>query len=236
MGDLLIYYRALNSVGWMYGELQDFDQAIEWNTKGFEGSLAAGFPNPEIECNAALNLGDNFLTLGELDKAEERFRWVEKFYRDPTPPQRFMLWRYAQHMLHSSGELELRRGHLDRARTYADECVDLAEGAGSRKNVVKGRRLRGQVMAAVGNLDEARAEIDAALELAREISNPAQLWKTLVALGDVSAASDDAPGAGSAYTEALTIVERIGSDLTDESLRDTFLSSAEVGSIRDKAG
>ena len=38
-----------------------------------------------------------------------------------------MLWRYAQHMFHSYGELWLERGDSAKAMSYAEECMQLAE-------------------------------------------------------------------------------------------------------------
>jgi class 3 adenylate cyclase/tetratricopeptide (TPR) repeat protein len=235
VGDMLIYMRALNSVGWVYGELQDLDRAMQWNVRGFEEAVAAGFPDPEIEGNAALNIGDVHLVRGELDAAEERYAWVEKIYRNPRPQDIFMLWRYSQHMLHSYGELWLRRGDLDKAKSYADECYELASAAGSRKNVVKSLRLRGQVLAARDELDEAEGEITHGLEVAREIGNPGQLWKTWNALGDVRAARGESAAASDAYREAQKVVDNVASGLRDEELRKTFIESAEVSSIRAKA-
>jgi tetratricopeptide (TPR) repeat protein len=232
---MLIYMRALNSVGWVYGELQDLDRAMQWNVRGFEEAVAAGFPDPEIEGNAALNIGDVHLVRGELDAAEERYAWVEKIYRNPRPQDIFMLWRYSQHMLHSYGELWLRRGDLDKAKSYADECYELASAAGSRKNVVKSLRLRGQVLAARDELDEAEGEITHGLEVAREIGNPGQLWKTWNALGDVRAARGESAAASDAYREAQKVVDNVASGLRDEELRKTFIESAEVSSIRAKA-
>jgi class 3 adenylate cyclase/tetratricopeptide (TPR) repeat protein len=236
VGDLLILMRTLNSVGWVYGELQDIERAMEWNRKGLEDALSAGFPDPEIECNAALNLGDNLLALGRLDEAEEQYRFVERVYRDPSPAERFMLWRYSQHMLHSYGELWLARGVLGKARQFADECLALAEPSVSRKNIVKGRRLRGQVLLAEGNLTDAEREVRFALDLAREVANPGQLWKTLDALGDVLSAADRQDEALAAYDQAVAVIDGVAAGLKDEALKNTFLGSQHITGIRAKSG
>jgi hypothetical protein len=60
-----------------------------------------------------------------------------------------MLWRFAQHMFHSYGELWLARAEAKKAMSYADECLDLGEGGESGKPVVKTRRLRGQTLLAI---------------------------------------------------------------------------------------
>ena len=117
---------------------------------GVEAIAEASFPDPECESNARLNLGDNLVALGRPDEAEEQFRKVEKVVRNPRPQDRWMLWRYSQHLFHSYGELWLARGDYDKALSYGDECLGLAEQSGSKKNIVKGRRLRGQAFLAQG--------------------------------------------------------------------------------------
>jgi len=72
VGEPLWRTRSLNLMGWLYGELQDIEQAMAWNTRGVVAAEALAAPDLEIESNARLNLGDNLLALGRLDEAEER--------------------------------------------------------------------------------------------------------------------------------------------------------------------
>ncbi|MGH8972501.1 MAG: ATP-binding protein [Acidimicrobiia bacterium] len=233
VGDALIRARVLNTVGWIYGELEDHEGALEWNRRGVEAAQAIiGWPDPELEMNARLNLGDNLQALGHPDEAEEQFRLVEAVFRDPKPAEHWMLWRYSQHLLHSYGELWLKRGESARAIAYAEECLELAESSGSTKNVVKGRRLRAQALAAQGRLDEAEQELSVALEVAIELGNPPQLWKTHAAAGDLRRARGRTEHARRAYGEALSVIEHVAVRLTDERRRETFLQSKQVQGIR----
>ena len=232
VGDLRTRARNLNTIGWLYGELQDHQQAMEWNTRGVEAAVEAGFHDPECESNARLNLGDNLLALGRLDEAEEQFRTVEQVVRNPRPQDRWMLWRYSQHFFHSYGELWLARGDYDKALAYADECLALAEPSRSKKNVVKGRRLRGQLFLAQGKLAEAEKELATALEIAQQVGNPPQLWKTQAALGDLRRAQGRLDDARQAYRDAFAVIERVAARLSDESLRETLLGSEHVQGIR----
>ena len=125
--------RALNSMGWLYGELQDHRQATAWNTEGVEVAKEINAPNPEVENNARLNLGDNLVALGRLDEAEEHFQIVEQVVRNPRPQDEWMLWRYSHHLFHSYGKLWFVRDELDKAIAYADECLALAEQSKSQK-------------------------------------------------------------------------------------------------------
>jgi tetratricopeptide (TPR) repeat protein len=236
IGDVFYRIRALNSLGWAYMELGDLDRGWEWNTQALEVAKELGVADPELDSNAQLNLADILLVRGQLDEAEELYRGVERIHRDPAPPEIWMLWRYGQHMLHSYGELLLQRGNLEKAREFADECLQGAEASRARKNIVKARRLRGQVLVAEGKPDEAERELLIAVDVAKEIGNPRQLWLTLTALGDVLSAAGKSDDGRHAYGEAKAVIDSIADKLTDDRLRETFLSSKQVEEITAKAG
>jgi class 3 adenylate cyclase/tetratricopeptide (TPR) repeat protein len=235
LGDYFWRVRALNTMGWVYGELQDYQQAIVWNTKGLEAALEATAPNAEVESNARLNLGDNLLALGRLEEAEEHFKEVEHVVRNPQSQDQFLLWRYSQHLFHSYGELWLEHGDLDKAIAYAGKCLALAEQSSTQKNIVKGRRLRGQVFLAQNELEKARQELSIALRVALLVGNPTQLWKTHAVLGNLFQVRDRVNDAQRAYGDALSVIEGVAANLQNNTLKDTFLSSCCVREIRQKA-
>ncbi len=232
VGDYQGRMRAPNTIGWIYNELQNHERALEWNMRGVRVAQAYSTPDPEIEGNARVNLGDTLLALDRLDEAEEQFRVVEQVVRTPRPEDHWMLWRYAQHLFHSYGELWLLRGDDEKALAYAGDCLELAEASESRKNIVKARRLRAQVFLAQGKLAEAEQEIDTALQIAQEIGNPPQLWKTFVALGELRQAQGQPEKTFQAYHDALAIIDAVAAGLTDASVRETFLTSPHVAHIR----
>jgi tetratricopeptide (TPR) repeat protein len=232
VGEPLWRARALNLMGWLYGELQDHQRALHWNTQGVHAALELPGPDLEIESNARLNLADNLLALGRLTEAEEQFRKVDPVVRHPRPQDRTSHVRYSQHHYHSYGELWLARGDYDKALACADACLALAEPVGHRKNIVKGRRLRGQVFLAQGRSAEAEQEIAGALGVARQLGNPPQLWKTLVTMGDLHEAQGRPAEAQLAYREALSVIDGVAASLADAPLRETFLASEHVRHIR----
>jgi tetratricopeptide (TPR) repeat protein len=231
-GDPFWQGRCLNTLGWIHHELQEFTTALELNQQALQAAQAAPFPDPEVEGNTRLNLGDALLALGRWDDADLQFQAVEQVVRHPRPEEHWMLWRYAQHFFHSAGELALARGQLERAQALADECLAGAEATDSRKNVVKARRLRAQVFLARNQVAAADQEIGQALVLAEPLGNPPQLWRTYVALGEVRRAQDRARDAGAAYRAALGVVERVARGLGDPTLRERFQQSPHVRDIR----
>lgn len=121
------------------------------------------------------------------------------------------------------------------ALTYADKCLRLAQKSNSQKNIVKACRLRAQVFLAEGRLEEALQELLIAIEVAQRIGNPPQLWKTYTVLGEVRQAQEKTDKAYRAYGDALSIIRNVSKNLSNESLRDTFISSVPVQEIRQKA-
>jgi hypothetical protein len=145
-----------------------------------------------------------------------------------------MLWRYSQHFFHSYGELWLARGDLKKAMAYADECLALAEQSNSKKNIVKGLRLKGQVFLSQGMLTEAEQKLSSALTVALRVGNPTQLWKTHAIMGDLKHAQERPINACRAYVDALAVIEEVAAGLKDKTLKDMFIGSHYMQEIRRK--
>src|SRR5262249_53460325 len=161
--------------------------------------------------------GDSYLALGRLAEAETQFQAVEQTVRHPRPQDRWMLWRYAQHLFHSYGSLLLERGDLTAALAFADECLLGATATDSPKNIVKALRLRGQTLVARGELALAAIELKKALELARRLGNPTQLYRTLAAVGDLRRAQWDQSAGRRTYRRALAVIDGVAAELADPS-------------------
>jgi tetratricopeptide (TPR) repeat protein/transcriptional regulator with XRE-family HTH domain len=233
IGEVVIAARAMNTLGWIYGELQDHERAMALNERSLTVASAADIADMEIQNNARVNLGDNLMALGRAGEAEKYFRRVEGIVRNPRPQDRWLLWRIAQHLFHSMGEACLTRGDLPQALAYADECLALAEPSESRKNIVKARRLRADALLRMGALPQAHAELVIALSLAREIGNPPQIWKTHVTIAQLRRAQGRPDDATAAYREALAVIDSVAAGLADTALRRTFLTSPHVQSVRE---
>jgi tetratricopeptide (TPR) repeat protein len=232
LGDKFFKCRVLNSLGWVYGEIYNLEAAIQYNREGAAASYKVG--DPEIIRNAEINLGDDYLLVGDLEQAQ---RYLEKVYRDTQQHgkwgEEWMKWRYAQHLYHSLGELWLTKGDAAQALEFADECLKLAEPTMSRKNLVKGWRLKGQALLAQGQGEEAEAALARALTIAREIGNPPQLWKTYQALGALYESQVDLERARVAYQSAMDVIDGVAEQLQDQALQRTFLAARPVQEIRE---
>jgi tetratricopeptide (TPR) repeat protein len=104
----------------------------------------------------------------------------------------------------------------------------------SRKNLVKGWRLKGQALLAQGQREEAEAALARALTIAREIGNPPQLWKTSQALGALYESQADLEHARAAYQSAMDVIDGVAERLQDQELRRIFLAARPVQAIRER--
>jgi class 3 adenylate cyclase/tetratricopeptide (TPR) repeat protein len=233
LGNKVYRCRVLNSLGWVYGEIYHLEEAIRYNREGAAASYQVD--DPEIIRNAEINLGDDYLLLGDLEQAQ---RYLEKVYRDTQQRgkwgEEWMKWRYAQHLYHSLGELWLTKGDAAQALEFADECLKLAEPTMSRKNLVKGWRLKGQALLAQGQGEQAEAALFQALSIGREIGNPPQLWKTYQALGALYESQADFGRARVAYQSAIDVIDEVAERLQDQELKRTFLAARPVQAIRER--
>jgi predicted negative regulator of RcsB-dependent stress response len=114
----------------------------------------------------------------------------------------------------------------------AEKCLRLAEDTGTRKNIVKARRLRGHARLRLGNLSGSEQDLSLALELALDIGNAGQTWRTHEAIGDLCSAQGLAEEARSAYARAVSVIDEIASSLRDDELRSNLLRSAAADRLR----
>jgi class 3 adenylate cyclase/tetratricopeptide (TPR) repeat protein len=228
-GERVHLSRAWNGLGWVYAEICNWEEAIRCNQRGLDLAVEVG--EPEIVVNARTNLADCLIAAGQPDQAIQD---LEELYASLPRFHEWVKWRYTQRLTHSLGEVLLANGEAERALQLADECLALAEPTESRKNVVKARRLRGEVFLAQGKLTSAETEILIAESIAREIGNPPQFWKTLVTLGDLRRAQGRTDDARAAYSEALVVIDGVAAGLSYDVLRCSLLESNHVQTIRQK--
>ena len=145
-----------------------------------------------------LNLGDIFLSQGDLALAWEMLNGVHRLVHDPTTSA-WMRWRYSMHLFASLGELWLARGEAVRAQECANQCLEIATRTHAQKYLVRGWRLRGEIALVRHQRDEAATWLRQALTRAQTLGNPTQLWKTHVALGRFQRAARRPAQARQAY-------------------------------------
>jgi DNA-binding NtrC family response regulator/tetratricopeptide (TPR) repeat protein len=230
VGDEAIHHRLLNCLGWLYTELGDLDQAEALNTTSAQ--IGRRRNDPGTQPNAELNLGDIARARGDLPLAQEIYDGVCRYRNNPSASE-WMRFRYSIRMFASMGELALARGDLAAAQAHGAQCLDLATRTGSRKNLVKGWRLVGEIARAQRDWDRAEQHLRTARELALSIGNPVQHWRTELALGRLLNDAGRPDEARAAFERAYLRMQRIHERLRGERLRDAFEKSGELRLVRD---
>ncbi len=233
VGDENYTPRYLNSLGWLHMECGDLDRARELNRRAAEGGRKRG--DHESFANAELNLGDIALLKGDFASARDYLEGVYHLVKDPATSE-WMRWRYSIHLFASLGDLALARGDLDQARQRADECLERATRTRSRKYLVKGWRLRGEIAQARHMWEDADNALSEALAVAEFIGNPTQLWATHMALGQLHSLRQAPQAAQQAYLAARNVIDRTRSGLHNPGLRASLESAPLIRRVYESAG
>ena len=144
-----------------------------------------------------------------------------------------MRWRYSTHLFASLGELWLVKGNAARAWEFAERCLEIATPTNSRKYLVKGYRLKGEIALARRQWDEAEGLLRHALAIAQAIGNPTQLWRTHLALGRLYAATKKPERARQAFRSAREVIDRMKASLQNPGLRASIENSPLIRHVYD---
>ncbi len=231
LGDKIFRNRFLNCLGWVFAECGDLERATEFNQRGVGPSQARG--DPETIANCELNLGDVWLVKREHGLARELFEQVHGLVQKPSTSD-WCKWRYSQHLFAGMGESWLALDHPRKADDACNQCLELAARTESRKYLVRGWRLKGEIAMAHLQPEDAESCFKKALGLARRIGNPTQLWKTHLALGRLCSDTGRVDAARSELAAARHVIDGIGQRLQTSELAEGFARSRLIGEIREQ--
>jgi tetratricopeptide (TPR) repeat protein len=215
---------------WLYSELGDLDRALDLNQQSAEGARKRG--DHEVIANAELNLGDIFIAKGDVAQGQAFLDGVHRLVKDPATSD-WMKWRYSTHLFASLGELCLAKGDAAKAWEFAAQCLEIATRTNSRKYLVKGYRLKGEIALARRQWDEAEGALREALTIAQALGNPTQLWRTHLALGRLYAKSKKPERARQAFQRARDVIDRLKSSLQHPGLRASLENSPLIRHVYD---
>jgi tetratricopeptide (TPR) repeat protein len=224
--------KLTNSLGWAYHELCYFDKAIEYNNLALDSIqdlLGPGTSNLfEIESQTRINLGENYLMTGNLQKARE---YLELVYENATKPEYYIArTRWKPRCLLGLGELWLQAGDMDKAESFLSELFEhqWTDKFPYKKYQIRAWRLRSHILSAKGQLEDAKTELNRALTQAKQLSNPTQLWLTHQVLGNLLLKQGKDRDARAEFQTALKVVQGIAEGLTDTALKEGFLKSKPI--------
>jgi hypothetical protein len=136
-----------------------------------------------------------------------------------------MKWRYSQHLFVGLGEVWLTSDDPAKAEGFCHQCLDLATRTDSKKYMVRGWRLEGEIAMARLHWEEAEQALRRALDLAKRLGNPTQLWKTHMALGQLHRDTGHTDPARASFAAAGKVIDGIGQSLQTPELKEGFQRS-----------
>jgi tetratricopeptide (TPR) repeat protein len=224
-GDHFWFPRMPNCIGWIHRELQDFKGAFAYDEEGFH--VGREFNVLEAEANSLINLGIDHTIAGKTHDASTVFKNThEIFERD-----KWFRWRYSIRLEAASAEHWLRLGDSGKAKEFTDTLFSTASHFKTRKYVAVAHKLRSEIAIAEGKPEVARGEYQAALDVLDEYPVPVVRWRVLAGLGKLLSSTGDAERSLKAFGEAKKIVEEIAANVSDNSLRTTFMESKAVQEV-----
>jgi tetratricopeptide (TPR) repeat protein len=223
--------RMQNHLGWFLRELGAVSRAAELNHESTDLGRTHGIAN--VEVSALINLGWDYLALGQLPRALSYLapthdRVVREAFGSHS-------WRWQMRILIGLAELSYTTGDHDQALRYVEEGLKEAQRTSSRKYVAMGWVLRGKIIAKLGDTDTAGVELQRAYTLADHLQSPSLLYPIAYDLGQWHESTGKEREAASLYGKAKATIEQMAMAVEDEALRSTFLQSALVQEIHEHA-
>ena len=156
--------RLLNTLGWIQAEAGEFHEAVKLNKQSLEEALRTG--DPEIIHNAQINLGENYLAMGNLHKAKNVL--VKTWQEVKKHGISYTRWRYKTRLLIALGELYGHLGDKKRGLYFIRKALNLAQKSGAKKHQAQALNIKAQLLRR-SRPGEARRSFGEALALSEEM-------------------------------------------------------------------
>ncbi len=230
-GEALNRAKILNWLGWIYSDLGWISEARKLNEESYKAALEIGYGSEEAEANAIVNLAENAVAEGDYEQAERYIEDLSK--KSETDPGYLMAkHRWEVRQLCTLAEIFLHKNETDEAMHCAKKAFEVAEKTLNKRGVIKANRLMGDIYITTKDFSKAQEKLNEAIFDAKEVGNPPHLWRTYYALGKLKEAQGLHDKAKGKYEEALKVVEKTARVLTDKEIRNIFLNSDQIVSIR----
>ena len=211
--------RIPNTLGWIYREMQDLETALRLDTENV--SLAQEMGMIEGRANAHVNLGHDYLALGEPSRAFEHLQRAEELFNQDV----WFRWRYAIRMQAEMTHYWIVRGDLRKAATHAAACLQAAEMPRARKYQAWGHKLLGDIAVLEDRMEEAHHEYQTALHMLARNPCPTIEWQVLRAAGKAARPTKSDSTGEELLRRARTVIQSLADSIHDDDLRRKFLGS-----------
>jgi predicted ATPase len=214
--------RLPNTLGWLYRELHDLETALRLDHDSVR--QARELPSAEAEANAHVNLGRDYLLLGEPARALEHLEHARRLFDEDV----WFRWRYNLRLQAELAGYWIVRGDLKTAAAHANLSKDGAEKTRSHKHVAWAHKLFGDIAALEEKTEEAQGQYAKALEVLRGHPCPTIEWKILKASGQLALRQKNEAVGSELLGRARKVVQGLADQIQDRKLRERFLSDRTV--------
>jgi tetratricopeptide (TPR) repeat protein len=229
--NLFFLSRMQNHLGWFSRELGAVSRAAELDHQSTDLGRTHGIAN--VEVSALINLGWDYLALGQPTRAWSYLApTLDRVLREAFGSHN---WRWQMRILIGLAELSYTTGDYAQALRYVEEGLNEAQRTSSRKYVALGWALRGKIAAQLGDRDTAGTELQRAFSLAEQLQSPSLLYPIAYDLGQWYETTGKERDAAALYSQAKATIAQMATAVEDEALRATFLQSALVQEIHERA-
>jgi class 3 adenylate cyclase/tetratricopeptide (TPR) repeat protein len=219
--------RLTNSLGWLHQELGDFQRATEYDRDSAELGQRVG--NSNVEISALINLGFDYLHLGEPERALALLKTTLSRAEQGFGAHR---WRWIMHLCTCIADTLLALGDPERALTQVERGLSEARATGSMKYVARFHALRGEIALAARQWSQAETDCREALRIARQISYPTLTWQAAHLLARSQAGQNNLETAFASVQFAAETIDAVAARIPDPALRETFLAWPRVQAVR----
>ena len=154
--------RLINCIGWVQAECGNLASATEYNERSARLSGERG--DVEARSNAELNMGDLCHIQRDDSLAREHYEEVHGVARKPSTSD-WMKWRYSQHSFAGLGRGLARLGRSGKGRRFLQPVPGARDPHRSRKYLVRGWRLKGEIARARLQWEDAEKALRKSLTL-----------------------------------------------------------------------
>ncbi len=211
--------RLSNTIGWIYREMQDLETALQLDTENI--CLAEEMGMVEGRANAHVNLGHDYLALGEPASAFEHLQQAEQLFNRDV----WFRWRYAIRMQAEMTSYWICRGDLKMAAMHAAACLQAAETPRARKYLAWGHKLLGDIALLEERMEDARRGYQTALDMLARNPCPMIEWQILKASAGAARHAKSDSTAEELLGRARAVIQSLADSIRDESLRRKFLAA-----------
>jgi tetratricopeptide (TPR) repeat protein len=221
-GDRFWLPRTPNTLGWLHRELHDLETALRLDAQSIQQGREFG--SIEAEANGHINLGNDYLVLGEPAQAFEHLQEARRLYDQDV----WYRWRYNLRLQAELASYWITQGDLKAAAAHATTSLQGAEATLSRKYIAWAHKLLGDVAVLEERMEDGQRHYATALGVLQRHPCPTIEWKILRAAAELARRQKNDTAGADFLGRARAVVHSLADSIEDDNLRQGFLAAKPV--------